>query len=58
MEKFKIRNTYKHLVEIYEIEAETKEKALDEYIYKLAGLIEPIHSSYEPEAEDNVEVVD
>lgn len=57
MEKFKIRDTYKHLSEIYEVEAETKENALDRYVNELCGSLERIDVSYEPEAEDNIEVI-
>lgn len=58
MTKFKIRDTYKYLSEIYEVEAETKEEALDKYVNELAGSLERIDFSYEPEMEDNIEVID
>lgn len=57
MEIFKIRDTYKHLAEIYEVEAETKEEALEKYINELAGSLERIDFSYEPEAEDDIAVI-
>ncbi len=56
--KFKIRETYKHLAEIFEVEAETKEDALDKYINELAGSLERIDFSYEPELEDEIIVIE
>lgn len=58
MTKFKIKDVDKYMVEIYEVEAETKEKALDEYINKLAGSLEIIDCYYDPDAEDTIEVLD
>jgi hypothetical protein len=58
MQKFKIRDTYKYLSEIYEVEAETKEEALDKYVNVMAGSLERLDVSYEPEAEDSIEVLD
>ncbi len=58
MKKFKIRDTYKYLSEIYEVEAETKEEALDKYVNVLAGSLERLDVSYEPEVEDSIEVLD
>lgn len=43
MEKFKIKVTEKVMsVEIYEIEAESEQEAIDKYCNELAGSIEPI----------------
>ena len=58
MKKFKIRDTYKYLSELYEVEAETKEEALDKYVNELTGRLERIDFSYEPEKEDSIEVED
>ena len=58
MKKFKIRDTYKYLSELYEVEAETKEEALDKYVNELTGSLERIDFSYEPEKEDSIEVED
>lgn len=58
MQKFKIRDTYKNLSEIYDVEAETKEEALDKYVNVLAGSLERSDVSYEPEVEDSIVVLD
>ena len=58
MKKFKIADTEKYMIEIYEVEAETKEEALDLYINKLAGSLEMLDSSYDPDAEDSIRVLD
>ena len=57
MTKFKIKDVEKYMVCIYEVEAETAEKALDEYVNRLAGAIEPIDDYYDPDEEDTIEVI-
>lgn len=57
MGKFRIRGTYKHLAEIYEVETQSKEEALDMCVNEHAGNKERIDVSYEPESEDNIEVI-
>jgi len=58
MKKFKIKDAEKYMVCIYEVEAETKEEALDKYVNELAGAIEPINDYYEPDQEDTIEVIE
>lgn len=58
MAKFKIIDVEKYMVELYEIEAETKEEALDKYVNELAGSLPLEDSYYDPDAEDTVEVVE
>ena len=58
MLKFKIRDVEKYMIEIYEVEADTKEEALDEYVNKLAGSLELVDSCYDPDVEDVIEVID
>ena len=58
MATFIIKDTEKHLSEFYEVEAETKEEALEKYENELAGSLERIHFDYAPESEDNIEVLD
>jgi hypothetical protein len=58
MPKFKIRDVEKYMIEIYEVEAETKEEALDKYINELAGSLELVDSCYDPDVEDVIEVID
>jgi hypothetical protein len=57
MPKFKIRDVEKYMIEIYEVEAETKEQALDKYINELAGSLELVDSCYDPDVEDVIEVI-
>jgi hypothetical protein len=43
MAKFRIKHTQKVMaVDIYEIEAESEQEAIDKYCNELAGAIEPI----------------
>ena len=58
MPKFKIRDVEKYMIEIYEVEAETKEEALDKYINELTGSLELVDSCYDPDVEDVIEVID
>ena len=58
MKKFKIKDVEKYMIEFYEVEAETKEQALDKYVNELAGSLELIDSCYDPDAEDTIEVVE
>jgi|TARA_R110000764_G_scaffold118142_1_gene205586 hypothetical protein len=58
MPKFKIRDVEKHMIEIYEVEADTKEEALDKYVNELAGSLELVDSCYDPDVEDVIEVID
>lgn len=58
MLKFKIRHIEKYMIEIYEVEADTKEKALDKYVNELAGSLELVDSCYDPDVEDTIEVID
>jgi len=46
------------MIEIYEVEAETKEEALDKYINELTGSLELVDSCYDPDVEDVIEVID
>lgn len=55
---FKIRDVEKYMIEIYEVEAETKEEALDKYINELAGSLELLDSCYDPDVEDTIEVIE
>ena len=57
MAKFKIRDVEKHMIEIYEVEANTKEEALDKYCNELAGSLEPLDAIYDPDVEDTIEVM-
>jgi hypothetical protein len=55
MAKFKIKET--ELVAtafIYEVEAETKEEALEKYVNELAGSLELINSFIVPNCEESV----
>jgi hypothetical protein len=58
MTKFKIKDVEKYMVEFYEVEAETKEEALDRYINELAGSLPLVDSYYDPDAKDTIEVVE
>ena len=58
MPKFKIRDVEKYMIEIYEVEADTKEEALDKYVNELAGSLELVDSCYDPDVEDVIEVMD
>ncbi len=58
MKKFKIKDVQKYMVEFYEVEAETKEEALDKYVNELAGSLQLVDSYYDPDAEDTIEVVE
>ena len=58
METFRIKVTQKVMsVEIYEIEAESKEEALELYCNELAGAIVPVESYTEEIRNDSVEDV-
>lgn len=57
MPKFKIKHVEKYMVQFYEVEAETKEIALDKYVNELAGSLPLLHSHHDPDAEDTIEVV-
>lgn len=57
MPKFKIRDVEKYMIEIYEVEADTKEEALDRYVSELAGSLELMDSCYDPDVEDVIEVI-
>ena len=57
MAKFKIKDTYKYLSEFYEVEAETKEEALNKYVNVLAGSLERYDFNYEPDTEDKIIVI-
>lgn len=57
MPKFKIRDVEKYMIEIYEVEAKTKEEALDKYINELTGSLLPVDSIYDPDVEDCIEVM-
>jgi hypothetical protein len=59
MSKFKIKVTEKVMsVEIYEIEADTEEEAIDLYCEELAGSIQPIDFwTEELEANDKEEII-
>lgn len=57
MKKYTIRDTYKHMIELYEVKAESSELALDKYVTRLAGSLEPLESAYDPDVEDGVEVL-
>lgn len=46
------------MIEIYEVEAETKEEALDKYINELAGSLPLVDSVYDPDVEDCIEVIE
>jgi len=59
MPKFKIKETEKVMTAyIYEVEAETKEEAVDKYINELAGSLELIDSYEDEAAEEGVVVID
>lgn len=58
MPKFKIRDIEKYMIEIYEVEAKTKEEALDKYINELAGSLPLVDYVYAPDVEDCIEVVE
>jgi len=58
MPKVKIRDVEKYMIEIYEVEAETKEEALDKYINELAGSLPLMDSFYDPDVEDCIEVIE
>jgi hypothetical protein len=58
MAKFKIKDTENHLSEFFEVEAETKEEAIDKYVNELAGSLERFDFNYDPDAEDEIVVID
>ena len=55
---FTIRDVEKYMIEFYEVEADTKEEALDKYINELAGSLEMKDSCYDPDVEDTIEVIE
>lgn len=58
MIKFTIKDTEKHMVELYEVEAATKQEALDKYENQLAGSLEIKDSYYDPDGKDSIKVLD
>ena len=58
MKKFIIRDVAKHMIELYEVEADTKEEALNRYCNALAGSLESLDAIYDPDAEDIIEVME
>lgn len=58
MKKFIIEDTEKYMIEMYEVQANTKEEAEELYVNKLAGTLELINSDYDPEAKDGIRVLE
>ena len=55
MAKFKIKETgFIATAFIYEVEAETKEEALEKYVNELAGSLELVDSFIVPDCEESV----